>query len=53
MRGGEGAGERFARAMAGLGGGEDRDGFFETALEQVAKPFVRHAAETWEIGPRW
>ena len=52
MGGGEGAGERLARAMGGLGSGEDRNGLFKAALEQVAKSLVRHAAEAREVGAR-
>mgnify|MGYP007053436359 CR=1 FL=1 len=43
MRGGEGAGEGFAGAVGGLGGGEDGDGFLEAALKEVAKTIVLHS----------
>ena len=52
VRGGEGAGEGFARAVGGLGGGEDGDGLFETAFEQVSETRIGHAAEAREIGAR-
>ena len=35
IRGGERGAERIARALPALGGGEDFDGFLETAREEV------------------